>query len=265
MGYWNETCFLSNLPIKANDDIYLLVIATREPAFIDEQYEIDALGNLFLFPIEGKYDEVGGIYNIKVKNILYDFISKFEYIDSNEKPYIPSSIEDFLENLDNIILINKDNKIYFSKLWVHKTLYDDVISAMLRRKKGTEELSTILDKYIIEKINFIKEKEKDIMNLSRVVPEAKDTFSVLYSLDKQLNYRSNYYTTPSLIDYIGAQADEYIDDIKNVIALHYALNRLRKGFFCNIGLGNTCEETHLHRIIAKWILDNTEDIEERIY
>lgn len=264
MGCWKETCFLSNLPINETNDIYLLVIATREPEFIDEQYDIDALGSLFLFPIEGKYDGVGGIYDIKTKDILYDFISKFEYIDSEEKPYVPSSIEDFLENLNDIVLTEKNNKIYFSKLFVHKKLYDEIIASMLKRKKSTEELSNILDKYIVEKINFIKDREKDITNLSKSVPEAKNTFSSLYSLDKQLNYKRNYYY-PSLIDYIGTQADEYIDDIKNIIALYYALNRLRKGFFCNIGLGSSCEETHLQRIIAKWILDNTKDIEETLY
>ena len=265
MRKWNETCYLSNLPIIKGEKVYLLLIVVQEKTLADEQYNVDSLGDLFLPPIEGTYDGSGNICNIEYNNILLKYIQYFNYVVKNDNVFVPQTLEEFVANIDDISVGN-NGKICFSKIWILKDLYDTLQKSVAHRivTKTKEPLALFYKKVIEHKILAIKTNKKRINYLENKIDKNLNCFSTLYNLDIMLDYKDSLYPilTPTFIDYIGMRDDseKYIDEILNILLLFYIFNKLRKGFFCNIGLGYTCEETHLHIEIAQWILKNVPDI-----
>ena len=78
MGCWNETCFISNLPIRHGDEVYLFVLApisavNQEGPLCNPDDRYIPVG----FPIAGEYDDYGGIKNIQYNLHLKEYFENF--------------------------------------------------------------------------------------------------------------------------------------------------------------------------------------------
>ena len=91
MGCWNETCGLTHLPILHKDKIKVLILFQIKDdvrtCYYNESYAP------LCFPIDGEYDDYGGIENIDTKsssfNLNLKLLSKLKFFqkeDENEGP-----------------------------------------------------------------------------------------------------------------------------------------------------------------------------------
>ena len=79
MGCWNETCLISQLPILAGEDAYMFILAPTIAVDIEGPmcYPDDRYVPIG-FPICGKYDDYGGLEEVKSNPILENFFQSFD-------------------------------------------------------------------------------------------------------------------------------------------------------------------------------------------
>ena len=187
MGSWNETCGLSNLPIRCGDDDAVFVIMGK--AVGDGVYSTSFYKPISL-PIFGEYADYGGIDNItnpEIAQILYDnmvAMRENDLQDGNYKLYVSGiddrtkedeedgeddlykydsekrfqNVEDMLNCIERGYLYIKwayyDETHYVTQMMVHRSVYDAVISEWGSRI-GYEDTVCLRDRY---RELFIKEK-----------------------------------------------------------------------------------------------------------
>lgn len=68
MGYWNETCMLTNLPIHDDEPVVAFLIAARpSPEFRTEPDDVYAPVSP---PIRGRYDDYGGLEEVESEDAV---------------------------------------------------------------------------------------------------------------------------------------------------------------------------------------------------
>jgi hypothetical protein len=143
MGSWNETCAISNLPILAGDDIKLLLLK-RSP-YINDMGEYNGVSNAteqfipILSPINGKYDDYGGIEDIVeddaywlLNNYLIKNHSKLvsrdgeRITDFNLEMVIDSIVK---QELKHMVHIDK-NKYPYNYILIHSKIWDGLVDGL---------------------------------------------------------------------------------------------------------------------------------------
>jgi hypothetical protein len=168
MGCWNGTCFLSHLPIHAGEEIKIIFLEkTNEEAFTNNTGV--CYSNTFFkpiyFPISGRYDDYGGIEDVKMDYITTQGLDIFKkyiggeksdliYIDSREKAEwswenIWRSIE---RNIGTFYLEDEDDDVNFGEniigIMIRQDVWDRVVNIQLETKNDwdDERIIDILDR-----------------------------------------------------------------------------------------------------------------------
>lgn len=186
MGCWNWTCFISNLPITAWDDIVIIPIMekNREKSnfvvYSDQEFEI-------AWPeIYWKYNDYGGIKNIKhtkmskiyEKYILKENFKLYSYWEEKDLENELMNLEWFINDLlERGCVYLPKVKFSWNKqmglIMIHKDIFENVV------------LKTEID-YFYNHINEIKAKVERYKELWK-----EDLMDIFYSTPVWHNLDSN--------------------------------------------------------------------------
>lgn len=292
MGCWNGTCGITSLPIKWGEKVYALLLVDTG-SFPNVRYYADDNAVMLGFPFKGEYDDYGCLENIEIKDYVWDFILKQNYIikdnKGNEKEFVPEDMEQLIREIETLYVISKQREIVpkddsyefqfiekkcaLSIMFIHEEVYNIIVNSIYDRipYEGKEKYGTLLKEKVLKKMDGIKEHIERERYLNEVLKEAgkeeRELTSLLCNLEDALHisYNNVSYYAPSIIKEIGLSdfeenKDEYAEDITRYICLLMGLNLSRKGFYCVTGLGSQSEEYLIHKKIAEWTIRKCESV-----
>ncbi len=272
MGCWNETCYMSNLPILWGDKIVLFVLGPTsnqriyETCYPDDNYV--PLG----FPIVGEYDDYGGIENAVISPHMEQYLQTFTKLylgkrDSNGNKvfvdYVWKSTDDFLAHLCRHSLyvdacMSKE-KQPLESVMIHYDLYQLLLKDMGDRipYEKNESLRTLHRNKTIEVMKRINERRAAFSDdcftqkLGDMWAKQHFNFCDEYHFSHEYRWRS----LNTMADYcLDTQDETIIEDMVNYILWYQVMLYSRKGYHCYSGGGCQSQEYKLHKIIANFIL-----------
>lgn len=279
MGCYNGTCGISNLPIHAGNPIYLLLMISNgdwTQSIAGQAYYPDDLYKPIGFPIEGEYDDYGGIENVKQNQLNEHFFrDQFKYFrrnnDGEYEPYCWESFELFLSDLteDDLFVevmdwdfsnasrdvapVKVPKMAIISYMMVHKSLYDRLIESVGNRipYDKTEPVATLYKKQVEKQLQKY-ERENELAKLCGY-ENVLFTFTTTYSslFDKSYDYFADVY--------IQTKDEAILNSLRDFILWKFAMSYMRKGYHCYTGLGSQCSDYELHKIVAEFILETYEN------
>lgn len=124
MGYWNETCMISNLPIQCGDEVRLVLLVKNKGLIDNNLYHPTDLFSPISFPITGNYDDYGGIENV-VRDLNFDIInnylkSEYRAIISDDRQYDDFDLITLIKDIErgnDIKFLTKNDEIIESNFY----------------------------------------------------------------------------------------------------------------------------------------------------
>lgn len=290
MGCYNYTCGISNLPIRVDEDVYMIMLLPTGYTCYGLQYNTDDNLEVFGFPIKGKYDDYGSIEEIECEDFIFSFIKEQKYLikdyKGNSKEYIPSTIEDFVENIENIYVINEYKDIqmtgdkfeYVTKTYegnltymlIHKEVYDIVIDYIYNKIPYSEKecYGNLYRSKLCKKIEKIKEQKVISEKFKECLGKDAAIDEYLLNLEKilRLTDNSSLRKSPSIIEWIGHKdviSELEINYIINHVCLFWAMHSLRIGFYALSGLGSQSEDYYIRKLVVDWSAKKINSIYEK--
>ncbi len=296
MGCWNETCYITNLPIFSGDPIVVIpLMKIREGRENPHPCEVADNYMPIAFPIFGKYNDYGGIEDATTSsenaNHIYSmvFFTKNYERDDYEPVLVESCLDDFVNQVfcsPNTVYVEVKNNYFFPDgkapvtfMMMHREIYMQVLQEVGGRfpyQRNMDLLST-LKKYYRNKYDAIiqhdlfplhkcdsvalKEEELDkfriINRINRIRQMSDEIFAHAFCFHKTIwNDMSE-----CIIDNPNC-VDSIICDVANLTVFAKALSYMRKGFLTNIGRGSQDCETRLHVIVSKFVCEHVREYAE---
>lgn len=144
MGCWNQTCSLTNLPIKYKDKIVVIPLMLTNPNINGITYNINDKCCPICTPIICNYNDYGGIEDVENKDVTLETLKSLKFLffeKEKEKKYFNiETIEEFFEEiLEEKLHIEIDEQIYqVNYLMFHYDLYNKLIYNVSNRKLETK-------------------------------------------------------------------------------------------------------------------------------
>jgi hypothetical protein len=286
MGTFKGTCYLSRLPISYGERVVLIPLI--KPQNTEENNCCYPTDNYIPFglPIEGYYNEYGGLENPTTIAVNIEFYKQFNYyrwIDDVTNPCNFASVEkpDSWDVFVNEILCShKQMYVQLSKeeggklrihwMMLHYDLYADVLHEISSRPiYGTgASYETVLQLRYEGVLETYKSSLEKVVNNN-----SENTRKEVEELIKQLKERLVQCIAYDIVSdtIIGAdfkhweyfakillEADEDAELLNALMKRTFfttALSFLRNGYHCCSGWGSSSNEMHMHTIIANFILN----------
>lgn len=284
MGYWNEVCFMSGLPILSNESVYAFVLMPRidvvkEGAVCYKDDKYVPIG----FPIKGKYNEYGGIDDIQYLDILdrffktsYDYFTEIADENYNKSfvKYKWMSVQRFVDDISSrdVYTRTADGKMHRLALtMIHSELYDLLLEEMSNRVPYSyyDNLRGLTEVKIRKNMEKLRDSQEEFIRRFGVGGMGFARFTDVY-----FHGSTAYLWMNRLADmYLDTNEDAIIQNMVDYILWMMVMDLTNKGYMCQT-TGSQSEEYRLHQIIAEFILsrckmreieyerDNEGDIEE---
>lgn len=272
MGCWNETCNLSHLQICYGDKVKLLLLyeikTNTHTCYYNDNYASLCL------PMEGEYDDYGGVENVKVTDYTLKFLSNLKLlskIDDNKfESYEFKDVETLISHInsnDNIYLeygCTLDNKFKLTYAFYHEELYDILVEDFKKRKPYKKK-QTIYELYL-NKLSKIKDGLLNIFELEKILSENPNNKDVLLDLsllkfdlnDKMIKTCQYGFSFPRQYSLLKILNKDNIDDFhKNLIDYIMFAKSLEFGrysFFSTSGRGGQDLDVRVQELIARFII-----------
>lgn len=269
MGSWDETCGLSNLPIRCGERIICIPLK-QNFSFSDEGIYPDGRFRPFAFPIRGIYDDYGDISEITFSAIYSEFLKDKSFYKKNDmssyKELVFDSVEDFISELcdgnlyteEKVFAFNEQNlptheikKVLLTKMFIHESLYNILCTEMgsripYKNIKTFEELyrEKIEGALIEYSENILYTPFNYYFSISNEIGENMANIVAYY-------FRENRISLKDAVDVIFSQYVFYI-----------VLLYMRKGYLSYSGRGSQTNEYYLHKLMAQWIIDKCKNVED---
>lgn len=277
MGYWNETCNISKLPIFEEEEIVVILLRELNEAKESSprtSYATDKYTPLG-FPIYGEYNDYGSIKNISNYEKVLEYLNTLKITHKDEDKGIEEefSLENSEEKLEEFmdIVLNgnnfclKNDCMYIEKdkirgMMIKKSLYDRLLTFykndMCYDGEKTVEEAT--------RENVIKELEKRRPYL--ISYNKMDTVSIWFNTNSRIHLTSDgdesWEIVPYLVYKYFKEGDkEDFDYLIDLILFHNCLENLRMGYFSITG--GQSYSVYLHKELARYMLEECEKIEKR--
>lgn len=224
MGYWNETCAITNLPIFAGEKI--AAIALRKNPFDDGQkhtYYPDGVWYPVGFPFYGEYDGYG-----RVKNAVTHPWNRHLF-----------QINGMTEQ-NTIECLDIDEKLLFVHEDVYKALIRQVGDRPVYGKNESYREAIVNDFY-----HTIQHMDSDGAAPFRI--GQKRDINAIKILCNCWNTSQN-----------PAEKEHAVHEFVDSRLFYTALGLLRKGYGTISGTGSQYCETRLHMIVARFVIDHVE-------
>lgn len=293
MGCWNATCNVSNLPIFYGDKVVVIpLIKVKSDSEFNVCYATDVFVP-FGMPLIGQYDDYGRIENIQTldrnKNHLMQFNYFVEKNSGENGTYEPVEKEKGFDALVQRVLcscggfyIKTSNSALFhngmaeiNHMMIHYDLYRKLVEEVACRKPyGSEKtMYEHIKESTIAEIEKSREKSLKIQKMRKEISDESD--GKLISLCEMMDFQNNLDLAEKIFskwmldpcrnmwsmwtpDLYADNNDELIEQIVERQLFTQALSCLRKGYLCDSGAGSQSEETKMHGILAKFILEQIE-------
>ena len=249
----------------------------------------------FSFPIVGKYNDYGGIEDAVITEENDKLIRSYEFYKSNGDGTAPYKVEigDDMEKFiseelcgSDAYFIKTNNTITYpnglalvSVFFVHKNLYDTLVHEMGERVpfNMSECQRDLLKKKFEYEVSLCRKNIEDIRNIQEKNLITKDfaddwkyaSFGEFSALAASIFCRGEIVSPcrghwKLLAEECVNFSNEGIIDLAVEKALFIrALSALRMGFHCDSGVGSQSCETHIHYLLAQYVLkyirDHTEE------
>lgn len=206
MGCWNETCMVSNLPIRAGDRIVAIPIIESSDKNPRGTYSA-AYWAPFLPFVRGEYDDYGSIEN--TDDYVFEQVAKKFLPEGDELLDVIGAdfINEFVRQLplaECACGLAQKTRIAF----IHETIFDDMIQKSADAKEGW-----------------------------KLVCDASQPFTKAWRFANGVyfHYHPVYPTSRMLISYLLVlNAEKRIEEMTKFT---YALNELRMGYHPSVGFG----------------------------
>ena len=220
MGCWNATCGLSQMPIKYNDEVKMvLLISGHYHKDISTGSGFCHPDNMFkplFFPVNGTYNDYGGIDTTENKQEVIDVICK--YLSPNE-------VLDFDKLLEQV---SNDKFPEVSFTLIHKEVYDKFIKLTENEKRFSvkNNLRKHSEEAVDASIEYIEYFENYLRQLGIEPAERMDT-TFLHKKSNNEHYTRclpMLYNSSADLKLLKALKDEAVD----FIIMNRALDNARK-------------------------------------
>lgn len=260
MGHWNETCFLSNLPILYSDKIKVFILRNSKEINPKPCYHTDNYTPICL-PFDAEYDEYGGAENISISAHTEHLIKNLQLVNSDGTKYIYTDIAQFVEDVtENAVKINHtfEQKDLIAA-YMHKDLYDKIITdckSIIPQNISNKTLYECL----VKKYDNIKAKIKDMYKLNEDSIEYQissgDIRNELYGAYclNRMYFPAQTLLYPQHIP--ETMLDNFITEFIDFIIFDTALASSRKGYLSISGTGSQSTSVRIQKLIAEFVLDN---------
>lgn len=265
MGCWNETCFLTNLPICRGEKVVAFPIIKNESINTGTLFdEYKATGNYYALslPFYGKYDDYGRLEDISQNNSVNFSLELIKYhIEKNNLSLIddyPGNDEANLKSAEGLISLIERGYLkdaYHNPahlLMMHegafKALIDEVGSRIPYSFNSTNKKP--LSEHIKFAIRYIPKKVSDTN---------KDPVEAIFRRDKSAfsSFLTNRFFKSWEISLAFGQEwlidDSIIDDFKDYYLFVMGLEIMRKPITPTIGKGSQTMEMLLHKRVADFV------------
>lgn len=254
MGDWNQTCGLSRLAIRPGDKVVLLIL--------NQSTESNCYGNGFCYsneihkpvvtPIKAEYFNYGEFKNVEENLLVKSYLNKIVDYKLKEIPESNFLINNYLDNIisnplniqeinfsiEDIVnyLINQGDLPGISYMVFHRNLFYGLIKDFGNRILFDKEIPyrEFLTECFHRNLEYIQSRLTSINGESFI-----DLIKILKSVNK--------------LDIIK-------DDLIDLIIFDRLMNVSRMYYTPQSGVGSQCEEYEVHRIIAEFVLNFSEDI-----
>lgn len=231
MGCWNETCGLTNLPIRSGEPVAAIALQLskkavsntyRESAWIYPDDHYTPVG----FPVFGEYDDYGNVQNVRTHPWNQELLQ------------IAGTPEQGSHNLQN-------TDFQQPVMFMHKEIYQKVIDHLGSRLVNGKPYRECIRDDIVDQLN-------------------RDRSTILsWESPMRCSEHANPHIAKFLLDKYdhsadGAEKQAAIDAVVDSRLLYHALLLLRKGYLTVSGTGNQCEETALHVLVARFIIEHAQ-------
>lgn len=213
MGYWNETCMLTNLPIHDDEPVVAFLIAARPDTEL--RAEPDDVYAPVSPPIRGRYDDYGGLEEIENEDAV---LRALRPTSENESPWLCRTRTGFarqrLTSLPTVLQIAASGQLYVDGAAGDRFPRQErrpVYTAMIRREFF--DLAVEWGSKGIHDPRFAAQRALDPLRTAvdrGLVPD-KDTQAVGALVAFMRHHRKSFFPTTGA----GFQAD--VDDSDDVI------------------------------------------------
>lgn len=283
MGCWNQTCSLTNLPIKYEDKVVIIPLMLSNPKIDGLTYDINDKYSPFCVPIIGRYNDYGGIEDVENEDIVISILTSLNFFtfdkDEKEKHYITfDTCDDFFDMiLEENLYIEIDNNYHkVNYMMIHYDLYNDLINEISTRcvncNKNKKYRLMWQDKichFIAksnDKKNSNKNKEELLSELEKICSDIllgldenskksilKDISSPSYHLQISTKAFNGFIYDLLIKSLIDNYDSNVLKTMLDMLMFEKALQLLRSGYLVNTGFGHQGYELKLHLIVSNFV------------
>ena len=263
MGCWNNTCFISHLPIQYGEPIVMLLLRCK--TYNMERWRplscyVDDLITPLGLPIYGTYDDYGSVENIKNKKAVVEFLQTLDLKPLND--YNAAKITE--DNIQQVIYdLTGDCYQYDDYTVMHVMIKHNLYDLLMKHINDRIVINTSdrkKDSTVGKK--FKNAIERDMIEIKTETEEIKGKEMKRIGVEWRLNminYVHYHDHTPDSIQtyllkkYYHKHDKTTFKYLKEIALFHYILQSLRSGYGTCSGAGSQATEMLIHRIVAQFI------------
>lgn len=286
MGTFKGTCYLSRLPISYGERVVLIPLIKSQ--HIEENNCCYPTDNYIPFglPIEGDYNEYGGLENpssLAVNIEFYQQFNYYRYIDDITDPYnfVAMQKSDNFEKFVNEILCSH-NRIYVQLsekeggkvrihwIMLHYEVYTSVLSEIGKRHAYGADASYetliklrydgILKTYRESLQKVVRQNSQDdCAEVKTLIEELRErlvqciAYDIVSDTMIGVDFKHWEYFAKILLE--EDEITELLDALIKRTIFTTALSFLRNGYHCCSGWGSNSNEMHVHVVVANFVLN----------
>lgn len=255
---------LSHLQIIAGDDIKLIILVrnseSKHHCYYDEDYSPLTL------PIDGIYNDYGGICEENVPPYTEELLRSFTFVDKDEEKYEFTTVKELVDAITEGDGLYLYNKMYYHKtrklecVFLHRKLYDILVKDF-KRRKPYNRTETIYELYRrrYEKLKSMILELYPIQD-SDDIAEMRREYSLIRKIDDMLFESSHCgYSFPK--KYVEAKVlneqniDAFMKEIIDYIMFGSSLQFGRYGYLSRCGAGGQDRDVRVQNLIAKFVIN----------
>lgn len=288
MGCWNATCALTHLPIMVGEPVVMLMLALLDTV-PGQCYYYNDDASLFALPVEGKYDDYGGLEDIQMSDVTRQMLKDTTFYScSRDNEYTAIEATDemdifrYLQEQDlfikhpmvggakvrykytpiSCVMYHKGayelirDGIYHRITANDKGAYGTALYSKLQKKwdknwRSRERRATLMERWRAENKDNPGDIPEYILELSEPVEPVWGTIALGYK------FCPVYETT--IWKHKELDNEQFLRELVNYVCFAVGLDLTRRSFFGLCGMGSQNTERYLHKKLAEWTLNHIQN------
>lgn len=245
MGCWNETCLISNLPIKCSEPVIGVICKSSKLTYISNSTYHNTLAKPIYLPFKGKYNDYGIVEYITddLSKLINDFNKKYNHNFNNS------------EELLNYVRNNDEG---FFLCMIKEPIFNLLVNEIGSRQPYG--LNITMKQAYLSKVKKYYKLNKKVKILNRVNNNSKEFSLNLFKLMNKVENMFDRSEYKYIIKDLDLSKNENIDKFIELLLFDLSINLLRKNYGMTSGCGSQSRESNLHYKVANYIIQYEKDI-----